>query len=150
MLEAIFASSLGTALAFDRPQATLLGKAWAPRTMQLAIVLALFVRLVASERLEPYLILFSPSYRANMQESVTAMAHEIERVSALPEPLHCSIDTVCYRAGKKLVYDSFFVAQQIATKHWTIEQVQAAIGDQGIRFEPVADRVQPPKMRLLY
>src|SRR5262249_22451099 len=109
--ELYVAVAVAIGLAFDR--ITLVPIFWgmsiATRERWVAAVLAL--SLITAPGIEAYLLLISPSYRAQFYEDAEVTRAEIKRIAAIPGPVHCDVETVCRAAGKPFVYDDFFIGQ---------------------------------------
>jgi hypothetical protein len=133
--EAVAASAIAAALAFEGIGATPLAKRYGSGAMQTVMIAVLVLRLLLSQQLEPYLVLTSSAFREELRQNAAAMNAEIARVRAIPGPVSCSIMTVCYRAGKAFVYDGFWMEQRAAKGGWTKEAAESAIREKGIRFE---------------
>jgi hypothetical protein len=71
------------------------------------VVLVLVVRLLATFRIEPFLILFDPGYRAEFYVNAQAAREDAARVAAMPGPVACTVKIVCRMAGKPYVWDDF-------------------------------------------
>jgi len=71
------------------------------------VVLVLVVRLLATFRIEPFLVLFDPAYRAEFYVHAQAARADAARVAAIPGPVACTIISICRMAGKPHVYDDF-------------------------------------------
>jgi hypothetical protein len=133
--EAVLASAIAAALAFEGIGTTPLAKRYGASALQTAMIAVLVLRLLLSQQLEPYLVLTSPAFRGESRQNAAAMNAGIARVASIPGPVSCSIMTVCYRAGKAFVYDGFWMEQRIAKGRWTKEAAEKAIEEKGIRFE---------------
>ncbi len=143
--ELIFASAVAIALTFERIASTPVAMRFGAGRIQVIMVLVLALRLFLSEQPEAYLVLVNPSFRAEIAGNARAMDAEIERVRAIPGPVTCNNMTVCYRAGKPFVYDDFWVAQKLATK--TISQQELERAKAGICFETIDPGTQRTKRR---
>ncbi len=146
--ETVFATGIAVALAFEGIVNTGIARRFGTAAVQTAIIAVLAARLVASQQLEPYLTLTSPSFRDETRQNQVIMDRETGRIKAIPGPVSCSVMTVCYRAGKAFVYEEFWVPQLIATGKWTKEAVGRAIAARGIRFEEIDPRANREKKRL--
>jgi hypothetical protein len=146
--EAVVATAIAAALAFEGIGSTPLAKRFGSSAMQTAMIAVLALRLLLSQQLEPYLVLASPAFRKESRQHATAMNAEIARVRAIPGPVSCAIMTVCYRAGKAFVYDDFWMWQRVAKGQWTKEAAEKAIAEKGIRFEEDETSLIREKKRL--
>jgi hypothetical protein len=104
------------------------------------LCLVLVARFLASNENDPDELIASPAYRSTVAENSQVFAREVRRIRAIPDPVSCSIQTVCYRAGKAFVYDAFTVQQRLATGRASDADIAAAVS--GIRFEPIDQRAR--------
>jgi uncharacterized protein YqgC (DUF456 family) len=137
--ELVVASAIGLGLAFDGA-ADLFASPRNAERARLAIVAVLIIRLLASTRIEPYLVLASPEYRSRFAEHAAVMRQEIDRVRAIPGPVACRIAAVCRFAGKPFVLDRFALAQRIKAGRMTAEEAEVRVRAAGIRDEPIDPR----------
>ena len=122
------------------------------QTREVAVVAVLALGLIAAPGLEPYLLVTSPSYRAQFFENADLMRAEIRRIAAIPGPVHCDILTVCRAAGKAFVYDDFFIGQLGRVTGLTMPELRSRVWAAGFRYEPVDPHasVQPLQRQLFY
>jgi hypothetical protein len=132
--ELTFAVAIGVALAFDDaitlPWARRLGASG----VRLTIVGILIVRLLASLKVSPYLLVASPEFRGELRERTRIAISEVERIAAIPDAVVCTVRVVCRLAGKPLLYDAFFVQQSVATNKLSGDEVERRISAAGLRF----------------
>jgi hypothetical protein len=119
--ELIFAVAIGLGLVFDRVGAASPRKGAARN----AIVAVLALSIVAAPGLEPYFLWFSSDYRGQFQKNVAIMLSEVERIDAIPGPVHCTILTVCRDAGKPFLLDEVSVEQKLAAGALTRTELTA-------------------------
>jgi hypothetical protein len=149
LFELVFASGIGVALAVEGMGGAPLAKRFGERSIQSAMLAILVLRFVLWTEMEPYLLLTSPAFHQELRLNRAAMEEEIRRIEAIPgRAVWCSNSTVCYRAGKALVYDEFWASQMIRTGKRTKMAIDQAIGDRGIRFEMIAANASRAKKRL--
>lgn len=130
--ELMAAIAIGIALAFDRAVSSPLpGVSRAGG--QILILSVLILRLLASLRGEPYLLLASEPFRRVVAETSALSESEAKRVSALPGPVECTIAMACWRAGKPSVFDPFNMSQRVATGRVTRAEIDAAVAAAGIQ-----------------
>jgi hypothetical protein len=146
--ELIFASSVAVALAFEHVASTPLARRFSVAQIQRAIIAVLVLRLLLSQHLEPYLMLFSPEFRQEAAQKADVMNSEVERVRAIPGAVSCSNMTVCFRAGKTFVYDPFWVGQKLATGTSSQAQMDDAVARAQMRFETIDPKLAIEKKRL--
>jgi hypothetical protein len=111
----VIATAVGLGVAFDRAGKTAFGQRHGAAAAQAAIVLVLAARLLATLRIEPALVLFSPEYRAEYYAGAQAVRDDAARVAAIPGPVACDFKVVCRLAGKPFVYDDFRTEMLVAT-----------------------------------
>ena len=103
----VIATAVGLGIAFDRIGATGFARRHGIAVARATVMLILVVRLLATFRIEPFLILFDPAYRAEFYANAQAMREDVARVAAIPGPVACTIKIVCRMAGKPYVWDDF-------------------------------------------
>lgn len=103
----VIATATGLGMAFDRAGATAFGCRYGRIAAQGVVVLLVALRLVATLRIEPALVLADPSYRAQYFENAALVRSEAERVAAIPGPVACDSALVCRLAGKPHTVDWF-------------------------------------------
>jgi hypothetical protein len=111
----VIATAVGLGLAFDRAGKTRFGQRHGPTAARTVIVLVVAARLVATLRIEPALVLFSPDYRAEYFANAQVVRDDAARVAAIPGPVACDFKVVCRLAGKPFVYDDFRAEMLVAT-----------------------------------
>ena len=82
--ELMVATAIGLGLAFDRIMTIPLVRRWGLDRGRALVIGILIVRLLISTRLEPYLTLASPLYRAQFAEHTRVLEREVARVRAMP------------------------------------------------------------------
>jgi len=103
----VIATAAGLGIAFDRIAATPFAHRYGVAAARATVVLILVVRLLATFRTEPYLILFDPGYRAEFHAHAQAAREDAARVAAIPGPVACTVKIICRMAGKPYVWDDF-------------------------------------------
>jgi hypothetical protein len=131
--EVAAASALGVGLAFARAAGTPFARRFGTPSARTAIVAVLILRLLASTRLEPYLVLTSVSYREEFAAHAAIVRTEVERVRSLAPPVECSVGLVCYWAGQPYVYDFFYNQQRIMTGQISRADLDAALRAIGLK-----------------
>jgi len=96
-------------------------------------LLILIARLLLSSRLEAYLVLASSDYRKQFADNGEVTAREIERVRSLPGLVHCSVMTVCMRAGKGVMLEPFTLQQRVETGLLAKDALNAQIEAASVR-----------------
>ena len=103
----VIATAVGLGMAFDRAGASAFARRFGAPAARTTIVLVLALRLVATLRIEPFLVLFDPAYRAEFHVNAAAARADARRVAAIPGPVACDYKIICRMAGKPFVYDDF-------------------------------------------
>jgi hypothetical protein len=111
----VIATAVGLGLAFDRAGKTPFALRHGVTAAQAVIVLVVAARLVATLRVEPALVLFSPDYRAQYFANAQVMRDDAERVAAIPGPVVCGVRLVCRMAGKPLSVEPFRINTMVKT-----------------------------------
>ena len=103
----VIATAVGLGVAYDRAAATAFARRFGVATARATVVLILALRIVATLRIEPFLILFDPAYRAEFYDHAQVARDEAARIAAMPGPIACQNKVVCRMAGKPFVFDDF-------------------------------------------
>jgi hypothetical protein len=111
----VIATAIGLGLAFDRAGATMFGRRYGETAARAVIMLVLVARLLATLRIEPALVLFDPSYRAQYDANAEAVRQEAARIAKIPGPVACDFKVVCRLAGKPFSYDDFRAEMLVAS-----------------------------------
>lgn len=109
------ATAIGLGLAFDRAGKTAFGRRHGATAARAVVTLVVAARLLATLRIEPALVLFSPAYRAEYAAAARQVRDDAARVAAIPGPVACDFKVVCRMAGKPFVYDDFRTEMLVAT-----------------------------------
>jgi len=141
--EFVFALSIGLALALD----DLCRAAAGSQALRHGNVRRLYIGLIGtllilSNHIEPYLWLFSSSYRQDVARQSEIAHQEIARIGKMSGPISCSIMTICFEAKKSFVYDSFGMSMRVATGQWSEIELARRQQQQGIRFEQIDPRAE--------
>jgi hypothetical protein len=111
----VIATAVGLGMAFDRAGASAFARRFGVAAARATIVLVLALRLVATLRIEPFLILFDPAYRAEFHAHADAARADAKRVAAIAGPVACDYKIICRMAGKPFLYDDFRADMLIAS-----------------------------------
>jgi hypothetical protein len=111
----VIATAVGLGMAFDRAGTTAFARRFGLASARATIVLVLVLRLVATLRIEPFLVLFDPAYRAEFYAHADAARADARRIAAIPGPVACDYKVICRMAGKPFVYDDFRADMLIAS-----------------------------------
>jgi len=103
----VIATAVGIGIAFGHMDASDFARRHGVEAARATVVLVLVVRLLATFRIEPFLILFDPAYRSEFYLNAQATQEDAARVAALPGPVACTVKIVCRMAGKPYVWDDF-------------------------------------------
>jgi hypothetical protein len=105
----VIATATGLGMAFDRAGATWYGKRHGAVSAQAVVVVLVALRLLATLRIEPALVLFDPAYRGRFAANAEVVRSEAARVAAIAGPVACDVALVCRLAGKPHTFDWFRV-----------------------------------------
>jgi hypothetical protein len=100
------------------------------------MIAALLIRLIASDRQETALLLFSENFRASLYASENNVSRESERVAGISGDVACATKLVCRHAGKLFAVDEFKTEEMIATGRATSAEISAAFDAHRIRLFP--------------
>jgi hypothetical protein len=111
----VIATAIGLGVAFARAGTTAFARRFGVDAARAVVVLILVVRLLATARIEPFLIITDSAYRAEFYAHAQAARAEAARVAAIPGPVACDYKVICRMAGKPFVYDDFRAEMIVAT-----------------------------------
>jgi hypothetical protein len=111
----VIATAVGLGLAFDRVGKTAFGQRYGETAARAVVVLVVAVRLLATLRIEPALVLFDPDYRAQYFANAQVVREEAARIATIAGPVACDFKVVCRLAGKPFSYDDFRAEMLVAT-----------------------------------
>jgi hypothetical protein len=111
----VIATAVGLGVAFGRAGKTAFGQRHGEITAQAVIVLVVVVRLLATLRIEPALVLFDPDYRGEYFANAQVVRDQAARVAQIPGPVVCGSRVVCRLAGKPSSVDPFRVNTMVKT-----------------------------------
>jgi hypothetical protein len=138
--EVLFALAAGVGIAFGSSQALPLAGASEAGRHRLVFAAVLLLGVSISYQSEPYRLMFSGEFRAEVAENVEAVATEVKRVRRIPGNVSCSVMLVCYWAGKPFVWDDFAMRQRVATGRWTQKELDQRARAKRIKFETIDDK----------
>ena len=110
----VIATAIGLGVAYERAWTGAFSRRYGLEAARAVIVVILLVRLVATTHTESFLLLASPSYRAQVQQHANAARAEIRNVAAIRGPVACDFKVTCRFAGKPFSYDDFRVEMMVA------------------------------------
>jgi hypothetical protein len=82
---------------------------------KVAMVSLLTLRLIATDRHEPLLVMFDPYFRAQFDANERSAQKEVSAVAAIEGQVFCTNKIVCRAAGKPFAVDDFKVEEMVAT-----------------------------------
>jgi hypothetical protein len=130
----ILALGIGTGVAFTRMEVSGLARQIGAGRCRALMIAALLLRLIASDRQETALLLFSDDFRSSLYASQSNLLREADRVRAMTGDVACAAKLVCRMAGKPFVVDEFKTEELVLTGRMTQEAVWAALADRRIRW----------------
>jgi len=141
IFELTIAAALGLGCAFCDLAAIPLVRSFGVERSQVVVACILIGRFLLSQHVTPYLLLFSPSLHAELNERIAIVKAETARIAAIPGLVVCNYEMPCRMAGKPLVYDQFAVTERVATGQMSRSDVAEIAAARKIRFEDVDRRV---------
>lgn len=136
----LMAVAIGLGIAYERANALVATTGWSVARLRGTVVLILAVRLLATTRYEPMLILFDPGYRAEFSAHAEIVKREAARVAAIKGEVGCSNKLVCRFAGKPFAVDDFRAEQLVNTGIVTEAGLQALMKQRGITMVEIDPR----------
>jgi hypothetical protein len=127
VFELAVASSIALGLAFHNLKELKYIPIWLRTHDRVAIPLMLCAWLLALPNIEVYYLLTDAKYRDQFHSASETVYAEVKRIAGLPQPVVCSVATVCRWAGKRQIFDRFFVAQKMAKHHITEAEALAVL-----------------------
>ncbi len=128
----LIAAAIGLGVAYERIGALASATGWNVLRLRGAIVAILVIRLLATTRYEPMLILFDPGYRAAFPAHAEIVRQEASRVAAIKGNVGCLNKVVCRLAGKPFAVDDFRIEQLVGTGALSEAQLQQQYTKHGI------------------
>lgn len=128
----ILALGIAVGATFEDMQSSALAQRFGVNVAQATMVAILAIRLIATDRQEPALLLFYPEFRSRLYASERSVRAEANRVAAIPGDVYCSNKVVCRLAGKPFVVDDFKVEQMVATGAVTKQQLAEIMNSRNI------------------
>jgi len=144
--ELLAATAIGLGLAFERLATIPLAWRWGLDRGRALLIGILIVRLLISTRMEPYLVLASPLYRAQFAEHTQVFQREVARIRGLSGAIVCNIGTVCRLAGQPFLLDTFAQQQRLRTGKISAAELNARIAAAGLRNEMIDARAGAPSL----
>jgi hypothetical protein len=130
----VIAVAIGLGLTFDGVAPTPFARRFGVNAARAVIVFVLVLRLLATLRIEPAMVILDPAYRARFHTNAQVVRADAARVAAIPGPVACDIKLVCRMAGKPFVYDDFRVDMLIETGASPGRDAEEIIQQHGITF----------------
>ena len=115
-LDLVIAAAICLGIALDRGGELPFVRRIGEQQVRAVIILLLITRILATERVEPLLLLADPAYRSEFYANAAVMRDEATRVAALEGPIACTNKLVCRMAGKPFLYDDFRTEMILATE----------------------------------
>lgn len=136
--ELILATAIAVALALED-----LGRGWllgrGAQRVRWAVLAGLVATLLHAPALKAYPFWTSSGFHRATALRVQAVEAEVARVRKLPDTVSCSMETVCFEAGKPFVYDAFGMDERVVTGTWSRADLEHRLTRAGIRMEPGTD-----------
>ena len=113
--ELLLCVSIALGLAYDRADVLARTSRFSAAQLRAGMVIILLIRLLATGRVMPALVLFDPDYRAEVHRHAALVQREVARVAAISGLVGCSNKVVCRMAGKDWVVDDFKIEEIVKT-----------------------------------
>src|SRR5258708_35553309 len=115
----IIALGVATGVTFARMETARLARYIRANYLRDMMMVILLLRLIATDRQEPTLLLLSPEFRSYFYSGQQAVLKDAAAVAQIPGNVFCSNKIVCRLAGKPFAVDDFKVEQMVATGRFT-------------------------------
>jgi Dolichyl-phosphate-mannose-protein mannosyltransferase len=119
----ILALGIAVGVTFEGIKTSVFAKWFGINAAQGVMVAILGLRLIASDRQEPVLVVFSPDFRSQLYAAERFTRADADRIAAMPGDVYCPNKVACRLAGKRFVVDDFKVEQMVATHAITKPQL---------------------------
>jgi hypothetical protein len=119
----ILAVGIAVGVTFEEIKSSVLAQRFGVNGAQATMVAIIAVRLIATDRQEPALILTDPHFRSQLYAGERSVRAEADRLASVPAGVFCTNKVVCRLAGKPFVVDDFKVEQMVATRAITKTQL---------------------------
>ena len=110
--ELVFAVSIAVGLVFTHAATLPLAQRFPAEALRFAFLLAICVRLIAAQSLQPMRLFFDSDFHREIRAREAAMDATVARIRAIPGDVDCNT-FACYRAGKPFAVDPFNCPQRI-------------------------------------
>ena len=147
IFELTIATALGLGCAFADLAAIPKVQSFGLERTQVLVVCILIGRFLLSQHVAPYLFVFSPAFRAELNERIAVLKAETARVAAIQGLVVCDYEVVCRSAGQPLLYDYFAVSQRVAKGEMSWQDVYAIAAARKILFVKLDRRVDVADLR---
>jgi hypothetical protein len=138
--EALFALAVGVGMALGSGRVLPFAETLGIGRLRLVFAILLLLGISVSYQNEPYRLIFSRDFRAEVAENVEAVATEVKRIRKISGNVSCSVMLVCYWAGKAFVWDDFAMRQRVITGRWTEKELKNTARMNRIKFETIDER----------
>ena len=128
----ILALGIGVGVTFARIERLWFAKIFGAARARDAMILALVMRLLVSERQETALLVLSEQFRSEVATGERNVIDDVAQVVDLPGDVSCAVKVVCRLAGKRFVRDEFKTEELVATGSATESDIAAMLASRGI------------------
>ena len=122
------ALGIGIGVAFTCMETTWLAKRIGARRSRDAMIAALLIRLIVTDRQETALLILSNDFRSSIYANQRNVLNEAAQVAAMPGDVACANKVVCRLAGKPFVADEFKLEELVLTGKGTEADVASMLG----------------------
>jgi hypothetical protein len=111
----IIALGIALGVAFEQIECSPASRFLSAGMSRIVVVLILVVRLLATDRQEPLLVMFDPEFRHQFERAEQSVLNEAKEVAPIDSGVFCTLKVVCRSAGKPFVVDDFKTEQMVET-----------------------------------
>jgi dolichyl-phosphate-mannose-protein mannosyltransferase len=128
----ILALGIGVGVTFAGIERLWFAKIFGAARARDAMILALVMRLLVSERQETALLVLSEQFRSEVAAGERNVIDDVAQVVGIPGDVSCTVKVVCRLAGKRFVHDEFKTEELVATGSATEADIAAMLASRGI------------------
>ena len=132
----VLALAIGLGVTFNRMELSSVARQLGADRCRDAMIAALLLRLLLSDRQETALLLLSPEFRESIYASERNVFDEAQAVAAIPGEVACFVKLVCRQAGKPFTVDEFKTDELVATGKATPADIAALLKESQIEYHP--------------
>lgn len=141
----LFGLGIGVGAALARADGSPLSRRLGADGVRGLVIVALLLRLFASDRQETALLFLSDDFRGAFAATESNVLRQASEAAAMPGPVACATKLICRTAGKPFVVDEFKVEELLLTGTLRPDELARAMQGAGIvEFKENAPAVASP------